>query len=110
MPRKRDTEKYYENPFIKTMIEHMQRGVKPMYVQEKSNGEQLIIVNKEDGEIISQAGIFARKPVDKSQFAKIYVEGVGAIINLNSAGKQIFLIIFKRIASAQGMGFLITRS
>ena len=99
--KRRKCIKYRENPYLEHTAEVSTTGYKPIYSNTDRNK---VIVNRITGELEGSAGIFYRKEVEKSEFVKIYAEGIAAIIELNSAGKKVFQLIYEELYGEKGMG------
>ncbi len=52
---------------------------------------------REYGEQVGNGGFFQSMEVDKTQFVKLYVDGVSAIEGLSSSGKKVFKILYLAI-------------
>ena len=99
--RRRDVPKYRENPFLEHTTELSISGYKNVY---SSPDGKTIMVNRIDGELIGSAGFFYRKEVDKTEFVKLYAEGVAAVMQLQSCGKKVFQLIYEQLYGAKGVG------
>ncbi|MBR6510762.1 MAG: replication protein [Phascolarctobacterium sp.] len=100
---RRKVPKYRENPFLEHTLEVSTSGYKPIYSNTVS-GENCVMVGQITGELKGSAGIFYRKEVDKSEFVKLYAEGVGAIMQLKSPGKKVFQLIYEQLYGKEGVG------
>ncbi len=54
-------------------------------------------MNENTGEHVGNGGFFQAMEVDKTQFVKLYVDGVSAIEGLSSSGKKVFKILYLAI-------------
>ena len=88
---RRGNPKYKKNPFIKEALEHTTVGQKRI---SSSNGERLMIVGEETGEIKAPAGFHHIVEIDKTQFIKIFKNGVKAFAGLSNAGARVFSILY----------------
>ncbi|EFN8977098.1 replication protein, partial [Escherichia coli] len=59
--------------------------------------DRLALVNENTGEHVGNGGFFQAMEVDKTQFVKLYVDGVSAIEGLSSSGKKVFKILYLAI-------------
>lgn len=91
--------KYKENPFLRHTAEISTTGWKPAY----ANPDGGIAVLSAGGEIHGAAVIY-RQEVDKSEFVKVYSEGIGAILGLAGAGKKVFLLIYNQLYGGKNIG------
>ena len=99
MPRRRKVPKYKENPFLKDVVEKSQTGYKK--IASKDNNA-LVVMNAETGELQGAAGIWYKEEVERSQFVKLYSDGVAAILGLKSPGKKIFRIVYNQLYGMDG--------
>jgi len=91
---RRGLTKYKENPFIMTASDHTKGGVRKISGRA---GDRLMIVSEDTGERVGGAGFFHTQEVDKTQFLKLYVNGVKALTELTSAGTKVFEILYRTI-------------
>lgn len=100
MPRQRkNITRHKENPFLEHTAAVTKTGYKPVYT---SADGTIQVYNDITGEV-SGAAIAVRKEVDKAQFVKLYAEGVAALLNLRSAGKKVFALIYAEISSGENV-------
>lgn len=57
--------------------------------------DKLMVVNESTGEYLGGAGFFQYQEVDKTQFLKLYVNGVKVITELSSAETKVFEILYR---------------
>ena len=81
-----------ENPFIVDAIANTNEGIKRKVLKNK-DGSQLMVTS-ESGEVVGPAGFWQMQEVDKTQFVKLYVNGVRAFRGLSSAGGKMFEILY----------------
>lgn len=87
--------KYEKNPFIKTAVDNIKSGVKQI---KGSTSDRMMVLNQNSGEVIAGGvGFVHYAEVDKTQFIKLYVNGVKAIKELTSAGTKVFEILFREV-------------
>jgi len=87
--------KYEKNPFIKTAVDNIKSGVKQI---KGSSSDRMMVLNQNSGEVIAGGvGFVHYAEVDKTQFIKLYVNGVKAIKELTSAGTKVFEILFREV-------------
>ena len=86
--------RYDHNPFVKNAITNTKQGVKR--ITDKS-GTKMMIVSENTGEIVAPAGFWQAQEVDKTQFVKLYVNGVKAFKDLTGAGTKVFEILYLRV-------------
>jgi hypothetical protein len=86
---------YEENPFIGNTLMNTRSGVRR--VTNKS-GDQVMVVSSETGEITTHgAGFWQTQDVDKTQFVKLYINGVKAFKGLTSAGTKVFEVLYMAV-------------
>ena len=96
---KRKVERYAKNPFVEGALVNTKVGVRKIIDQ---RGEKMMIVSQETGEIVAPAGFWQMQEVDKSQFVKLYVNGVKAFRELTGAGTKVFEILYLRMQDRPG--------
>ena len=85
--------KYDHNPFLSLTIANTKQGIRR--VTDK-NGTRMMVVS-EVGEVLAPAGFWQTQQVDKTQFVKLYVNGVRAFKDLTGAGTKVFEILYLRV-------------
>jgi hypothetical protein len=86
---------YEENPFIGNTLMNTRSGVRR--VTNKS-GDQVMVVSSETGEITTHgAGFWQTQDVDRTQFVKLYINGVKAFKGLTSAGTKVFEVLYMAV-------------
>ncbi len=76
------------NPSVKNALAEMRTGVKRI---SNLSDKEMIIASKSTGEIVTgvDVGFHQRVKVDKTQFVKLYIQGVTAFIGLSRAGGRV---------------------
>lgn len=92
--------KFKENPFLRHTAEVATSGWKPQY----ANPDGGIAVLSEATGKIHGAAIVYQKEVERSEFIKVYAEGIAAILNLKTAGKKVFMLIYRQLFGKGGIG------
>ncbi len=64
-------------------------------------GDKFMIIS-EHGEVVANTGFHEVVEVDKTQFVKLYVNGVKAFQGLKSAGTKVFELIYHAVQDAPG--------
>jgi hypothetical protein len=82
---------YAENPSIKKAEDSTKRGSRR--ISNRTNKELAMIVSA-DGEYISEAQFYDYMTVDKTQFIKLYIQGVKALQGLSAAGTKVFEVLY----------------
>ena len=91
--------RYKKNPFIGNAVANTKIGTKRISNQK---GDKLMIVSEDTGEVLAPAGFHEILEVDKTQFVKLYVNGVKAFTNLTSAGARVFELIYLAVQKSIG--------
>jgi hypothetical protein len=92
---------YEQNPFVGSAVVNTKQGVKK--ITNKSG--DMMMVSQSTGEIVSQAGMtgfWHSQPVDKTQFVKLYVNGVKAFKELTGAGTKVFELLYLEVQKQIG--------
>lgn len=90
---RRGLQRYSENPFLSNAASNTRHGVKR--VTDRSGNNSMIVSG--DGEIIGQAGFHQIIEVDKTQFVKLFINGVKALKELSGAGTKVFELLYLRV-------------
>lgn len=78
---------YRTNPSIPEALTSMKTGIKRI---SNPSGNEMIISNSHTGEVVTgvDVGFHQRIKVDKTQFVKLYIQGVSAFVGLTKAGAK----------------------
>lgn len=57
----------------------------------------MMVISETTGEVIAPAGFWQYEEVDKTQFVKLYINGVKAFKDLTSAGTKVFAVLYLEI-------------
>lgn len=96
---RRGAVKHQTNPFIGSAVANTKTGVRR--ITDKT-GNRMMVVAENTGEIIAPAGFWQAEEVDKSQFVKLYVNGVKAFKDLSGAGTKVFELLYMEVQKAIG--------
>lgn len=88
---RRGRDLYTENPFIADVIANTKQGVKKI---SNSSGSRMLVVAESTGEVMAPAGFWHAQEVDKTQFVKLFVNGVKAFKDLTGAGTKVFELLY----------------
>jgi hypothetical protein len=91
---RRGAEKHTQNPFIGDAVTSTKTGVKRI---SNKGGDRMMVVSETTGEIVAPAGFWQAQEVDKSQFVKLYVNGVKALKDLTGAGTKVFELLYLEV-------------
>lgn len=84
--------KYKVNPFISSeIVKHGSRKIA------NKEGDRLMVVNVGTGELLAPAGFWQTQKVDRTQFVKLYINGVRAFKDLTSAGTRVFEVLYLKV-------------
>lgn len=96
---KRGVQRHEKNPFLKDAIENSKTGTRKIA---NKTGDRFMIISEQTGELIAPAGFHEIIEVDKTQFVKLYINGVKAFQGLKSAGAKVFEIIYRAVQKCPG--------
>lgn len=96
---RRGAEKHTHNPFISEAAANTKTGVKRIA---NRDGNRMLVVSEQTGEIVAPAGFWQAQEVDKSQFVKLYVNGVKALKDLTGAGTKVFELLYLEVQKNVG--------
>ena len=97
---RRGLTKYETNPFLDAAALNTNGGTKRRTLKSK-DGSQMMVTNQ-SGEIVAPAGFWSTQEVDKTQFIKLYINGVKAFSGLSGAGAQVFGFVYAELQKAVG--------
>lgn len=96
---RRGFEKFAQNPFLSDVSANTKIGVKRIT---NKDGNRMLVVSENTGEIIAPAGFWHAQEVDKTQFIKLYINGVKAFKELTGAGTKVFEVLYVKMQEAIG--------
>lgn len=99
MKSRRGAVRHTSNPFIPDASVNTKRGTKRLT---NKTGDKFMVVSESTGEILTPAGFHEIVEVDKTQFVKLYINGVKAFQGLKSAGAKVFELIYRAMQDAPG--------
>jgi hypothetical protein len=92
--------RYASNPFVYYALKNTNHGVKR--ITDKT-GTKMMLVAENTGEIVSHgAGFWQIQDVDKTQFVKLYINGVKAFKDLSGSGTKVFEILYLKVQDSIG--------
>lgn len=91
--------KHAKNPFLKNALVSTRVGTRKI---SNSTGDKMLIVSQETGEIVAPAGFHHVMEVDKTQFVKLYINGVKAFQGLTSGGTLVFEVLYRAVQEQHG--------
>lgn len=92
--------RYDSNPFLPDAALNTNEGTKRRALRSK-DGTQLMVTTA-GGQEIGPAGFWHTQEVDKTQFVKLYVNGVKAFAGLSGAGAQVFGLVYAELQASPG--------
>lgn len=92
-------ERHSVNPYVQAASLSTRSGIKRI---SNKDGNRMLVVNEGTGEIMSPAGFWQAQEVDKTQFVKLFVNGVRALKELSGAGTKVFEILYLRVQEGIG--------
>lgn len=95
----RKTPKFRENPFLKEVVETAKIGYKR--IASKDNAD-LAIINRVTGELTGAAGLWYKQEVEKTEFVKIYADGLASLLGLKNPGKKVFTLVYNQLFGHPG--------
>lgn len=96
---RRGTQQYETNPFVGLAVANTKHGIKR--ITNKDNN-RMMVVSENTGEIVAPAGFWQAQEVDKTQFVKLYVNGVKAFKDLSGAGTKVFEVLYIKVQESIG--------
>ena len=96
---RRGFEKFTHNPFFSEVSANTKIGTRRIT---NKDGNRMLVVNEDSGEVVAPAGFWHAQEVDKTQFVKLYVNGVKAFKNLTGAGTRVFEVLYLKMQEAIG--------
>jgi hypothetical protein len=90
---------YETNPFVGDAVANTKQGVKRI---SNKDGNRMMVVSENTGEVMAPAGFWQAQEVDKTQFVKLYVNGVKAFKDLTGAGTKVFELLYLEVQKQVG--------
>ncbi len=95
---RRGAVRHLKNPFLRDAANNTKQGSKRL---SNKAGDKFMIVS-EHGEVVANSGFHEIVEVDKTQFVKLYINGVKAFQGLKAAGAKVFELIYMSVMDAPG--------
>lgn len=96
---RRGSIQYKSNPFVGNAVTNTRHGVKRI---SNKDGNRMMVVSENTGDIIAPAGFWQAQEVDKTQFVKLYINGVKAFKDLTGAGTRVFEVLYVQVQESIG--------
>lgn len=90
---------YESNPFVGGAVANTKQGVKRIT---NKSGDRMMMVSESTGEVVAPAGFHQVVDVDKTQFVKLYINGVKAFKELTGAGTKVFEVLYMQVQESIG--------
>lgn len=90
---------YDRNPFVGNAVANTKTGVKRIT---NKQGDRMMVVSETTGEIVAPAGFWQAQEVDRSQFVKLYINGVKAFKDLTGSGTKVFEVLYIEVQKNPG--------
>lgn len=92
---------YSKNPSIKLALQGQMTGIKRI---SNPNGDEMILSNGRTGEVVTgvDMGFHQKIKVDKTQFVKLYIQGVSAFVGLSKAGGRVLEAVIVEVNKSVG--------
>ena len=95
---RRGLQRYDKNPFIN--LTNTKSGVRRVT---STRNDRMMVVSEQTGEIIAPGVTFGTAyEVDKTQFCKLYINGVKALRDLTGAGTKVFELLYLEVQKSIG--------
>lgn len=91
----KSAQKYDRNPSIKDALESTRKGVR--MIGDKG-GNSAYIVSSETGEQVGAAFFATTQEVDKTQFIKLYADGIKSITGLSGTAMRVFEVVCLQVS------------
>lgn len=91
---------YAENPYLAGASANTNEGTKRRVL--KSQDGSKLMITSQAGEVVAPAGFWHTQDVDKTQFVKLYVNGVKAFKELTAAGTRVFELLYLAVQGKIG--------
>lgn len=91
--------RYGKNPFLEEVSAKTKTGVKR--ITDKT-GTKMMVVSGATGEIVAPAGFWQYQEVDRTQFVKLFFNGVKAFKDLSGAGLKVFELLYLHVQANIG--------
>lgn len=97
--RRRGKVVYEKNPFVSDAVSNTRNGIKRI---SNTTGDRMMVVNGSTGEIVAPAGFWQAQEVDRTQFVKLYINGVKAFRDLSGSGTRVFELLYVEVQKNPG--------
>lgn len=92
--------KHRVNPFM-TAVD-VATSTRVRRIAGATKGETMMIVAPSTGEIVGASGFWHTQEVDRTQFVKLYINGVKAFKELSGAGTKVFELLYRAVQTKIG--------
>lgn len=99
-PTRRGHEIFEKNPFIGNALANTKNGQRRIT---DKKGSKMMVVNPGTGEVMqTPAGFWYAEEVDRTQFVKLYINGVRAFKELTAPGTKVFELLYLEVQKQIG--------
>lgn len=101
MAKPKKDARYRSNPF-RDVVVHTVTGVRTIYGSPKTDSNAFAMVSRETGEDFGDIAFGKQIKVDKTDFLKLYANGVKMFLDLKPAGIKVFMLVYDYLLSKAG--------
>jgi len=94
--RPKGEERYAQNPFRVEVIQNTISGTRTIFAS-PSKENIFAMISRETGQDFGNIAFGKKVKVDKTQFLKIYANGIKMFLNLKKPGIKVFMIVFEKL-------------
>mgnify|MGYP001584121649 FL=1 len=91
---------FEKNPYVVAASVNTNEGTKRKTL--RSQDGTTLMITSQSGEVVAPAGFWQTQEVDKTQFVKLYVNGVKAFRELTAAGAKMFAVLYLEVQGKVG--------
>jgi hypothetical protein len=95
---RRGVKLHKQNPFLSEAVGNTKQGIKRI-THNKDGGSMVMVTT---GEVVAPAGFWHAQEVDRTQFVKLFVNGVKAFKDLSGSGTKVFEVLYLEIQKQIG--------
>lgn len=92
------------NPFLQPVADKTATRIRKV---SDNSGEKMMVVSRETGELVGASGFWHTQEVDRTQFVKLYINGVKAFKELTGAGTRVFELLYVQMQQNIGKDIIM---
>lgn len=96
--------KHKTNPFLQPVADKTATRIRKI---SDNSGEKMMVVSRETGELVGASGFWHTQEVDRTQFVKLYINGVKAFKDLTGAGTRVFELLYVQMQQNIGRDVIV---